>query len=354
MLLTIAIPTYNRPEELLGVVRTLFHQIAASKLEKFIEILICDNSTLPNLRLTDEFHGNWVRYVHNGQNIGQGKNINKLFENAKGEYVWILADDDQLAPEAVYTIFNHLTKIDEKGLDVDFLTFYTGDKKSKNLWIQNTETSNAIDSSDFLKMSWEHPIFISNNVLKSKAARSLIESWDLNSKINDTYQNSVLSFGVILSSKQVYVIPETLVFDGWRDKFYAPIQGFRVKITDLMKLEKFLKFFDNSNSFVSLLHIEILSKTVFWSFVYSGLGKECGYKLVKVSRLPGLEISLLHKCYLLTSVALQNRIIYSFLFHCLKIFKGSLATSIEVEIQNYQTAARKNPTQQTYDSSTQD
>jgi glycosyltransferase involved in cell wall biosynthesis len=354
MLLTIAIPTYNRPDELLGVLRTLFQQIAASKLENFIELLICDNSNLPNLHLTNEFYGNWVRYLHNGQNIGQGKNVNKLFEDAKGEYVWILADDDQLAPEAVNSIFYHLTEIEEKGLDIDFLTFYTGDEKSKNLWIQNTEASNVIYSSDFLEKSWEHPIFISNNVLKSKAARLLIEGWDLNSKINDTYQNSVLSFGVILSSKQVYVIPETLVFDGWRDKFYAPTQGFRVKITDLMKLEKFLKSFDNSKSLVGHLHIEILSKTVFWSFVYSGIVKEHNYKLVKVFRLPGLEISLLHKCYLLTSAALQNRLIYSFLFHSLKIFKGSLARSIEVEIQNYETVAQKKPVHQTYDSSNQD
>jgi glycosyltransferase involved in cell wall biosynthesis len=297
-----------------------------------------------------EFNYEWLRYVHNGQNIGQGKNINKLFYEAKGAYVWILADDDKLAPEAVKSVFDHLTEIQQKGPDIDFLTFYTGDDKSKNLWIHQSDASKVIDSSEFLEKSWEHPIFISNNVLNSKAARSLIERWDLDSKINDTYQNSVLSFGVILSSKQVYVIPETLVFDGWRDKFYAPTQGFRVKVTDLMKLEKFLKNFNDSKSLVGHLHVEIFSKTLFWGFVYSGLSKDHHFKHVNMLRMRTLEISLLHKFYLFTSSALQNRLLYSFLFRSIKIFKGSLARSIEAEIENCETAAQMNPVHQTYDS----
>jgi hypothetical protein len=199
--------------------------------------------------------------------------------------------------------------------------------------------------------SWEHPIFISNNVLNSSAARSLIKRWDLDSKINDTYQNSVLSFGVILSSEQVYVISETLVYDGWRDKFYAPTQGFRVKVTDLMKLEKFIKNFGDSECFVGQLHLEILSKTLFWSFVYSGLSKNHLYMHVNMNRLRTLEISLLHKFYLFASAALQNRLLYSLLFRLLKLFKGPLASLIEVEIQNYESVAKMNPIQQTYDPS---
>ncbi len=350
MLLTIAIPTYNRPDELLLVVRTLFRQINTSKIEDSVEILICDNSNSTNLKVTSEFNYNWLRYLHNGQNIGQGKNVNKLFYEAKGVYVWVLADDDTLAPTAVKSIFDHLTEIREKSPGIDFLTFYTGDQKSKNLWIHNSEANNVIDSSEFLEKSWEHPIFISNNVLNLEAARLLIKRWDLDSNFNDTYQNSVLSFGVILSSAKVYVIPETLVFDSWRDKFYAPTQGFRVKVTDLMKLENFLKNFHGSKSLVRHLHLEILAKTVFWGFVYSGLSKDHDYKQVKMRRIQKLEVSWLHKCYLLASVTLQNRLIYSFLFKLLSIFKRSLARSIEVEIQNYETVVKTNPVYQTYDS----
>lgn len=351
MLLTIAIPTYNRPEELLEVIRTLFRQITISKLEKLVEVLICDNSTSANLRLAQEFNYEWLRYIHNGQNIGQGKNVNKLFYEAKGVYVWVLADDDILAPEAVKSVFDHLKEIRQMGLSIDFLTFYTGDNQSKNLWIHPSDASNVINSSEFLETSWEHPIFISNNILNVNAVRFLIKKWDLDSKINDTYQNSVLSFGVILSSAQVYVIPETLVFDSWRDKFYAPTQGFRVKVTDLMKLEKFVKNYNLSECFLGQLHVEIFSKTIFWSFVYSGLSKNHRYMHVNMQKLRSLDISLLHKFYILTSGALQNQLLYSLLFRLLKIFKGSLARSIEAEIQNYETVAQTNPVLQTYDSS---
>lgn len=96
ILLTIAIPTYNRAELLQVLLAELYLQIP---FEEQVELIVSDNaSTDMTPVLIDEFiqRGMKIRYIRNSENIGPDANFLQCYEQAMGEYVWIFGDDDIL------------------------------------------------------------------------------------------------------------------------------------------------------------------------------------------------------------------------------------------------------------------
>lgn len=92
-LVSILIPTYNRPEYL-----DIALDSAVNQTYPNIEIIIGDNS---DNRITEEMlkkkylcKYEKIKYINNNGNIGGLENINKLFNNINGEYCNLLMDDD--------------------------------------------------------------------------------------------------------------------------------------------------------------------------------------------------------------------------------------------------------------------
>lgn len=99
-LLTITIPTYNRPEKLKSQVRALLPQ-----LSKKVVLIIQDNCSDYNLKelfSSSELHH--FEIVKNRVNIGADANIAKAFEYCETKWLWTLSDDDIVLPDAVNTI----------------------------------------------------------------------------------------------------------------------------------------------------------------------------------------------------------------------------------------------------------
>jgi len=110
--LTIGIPTFNRPVELLNSVQSLAEQLTSEELSN-IEILVSDNCSLedsnevlcqisrvvPNLKI-----------YRNEKNIGYDRNINNIFEKAQGEFVIILADDDRVKKNSLRSIYRSVVE----------------------------------------------------------------------------------------------------------------------------------------------------------------------------------------------------------------------------------------------------
>src|SRR5579859_4182306 len=102
-LLTLAIPTSNRPEEL----EILLESIAAQfdGLEDLIQIIVSDNASGP---ATDAVVSKFllripIVYLKNSINIGMDGNFTQCFREASGDYVWLFGDDDVLLPGALQT-----------------------------------------------------------------------------------------------------------------------------------------------------------------------------------------------------------------------------------------------------------
>jgi glycosyltransferase involved in cell wall biosynthesis len=119
-LLTIALPTYNRREEILKQVGALLPQINDPR----VELLIIDNASDFDVRevVLQQYRDaeKCVRFIRNRYNVGLGGNILRSFELADGEWMWLLGDDDTAFPDAVATI---LDKIEQTASDVILLKF---------------------------------------------------------------------------------------------------------------------------------------------------------------------------------------------------------------------------------------
>lgn len=99
--LKITIPTYNRPEFIRRQVRDLLPQ-----LRDGVSLIVYDNySDIPVESLFNSGELEHFIIVRNKFNIGGAANIGKcLSENGESGWIWLLGDDDKIAPNAVETI----------------------------------------------------------------------------------------------------------------------------------------------------------------------------------------------------------------------------------------------------------
>lgn len=110
-LLTIAIPTWNRAAYLRLNLEQLASQLVT--LEHLIEILISDNASAdesPNVVASFLQKRLQLRYIRNAENIGSDCNIAQCFNEARGQYVLILGDDDVLVDGALSWLVECLSK----------------------------------------------------------------------------------------------------------------------------------------------------------------------------------------------------------------------------------------------------
>lgn len=101
-LLSICIPTYNRPLEL----KRMLESIDSNKIED-IDIVISENcsakqkETREQVELFKAKSKYQVHYYENEQNIGYDKNIRALVQRATGKFIMFFSDDDIFMPGAL-------------------------------------------------------------------------------------------------------------------------------------------------------------------------------------------------------------------------------------------------------------
>ena len=110
ILLTIAIPTYNRLEYLKELLPRLLKQCEPYPE---IEVLVSDNCTTDGtfqyVRDVSAINSQ-VRYRRNFTNVGGDENFVLCVESAHGEYVWLFSDDELLCDGAIETVITILKK----------------------------------------------------------------------------------------------------------------------------------------------------------------------------------------------------------------------------------------------------
>lgn len=113
-ILTIGIPTFNRPEKLLGCLRSVISQCRDD-----IEILVSDNSENDlseiavrelNVSLDERFK---IRYIKNKTNLGLDKNFYNIVLQGAGKYIQWLSDDDELLPGSVDKVVNTIAELND-------------------------------------------------------------------------------------------------------------------------------------------------------------------------------------------------------------------------------------------------
>lgn len=108
-ILTIAIPTYNRPESIKSQIKALMPQLTEE-----VSLIVLDNfSDVPVSSILTESERERTNIIRNNYNIGADSNIAKCFELCETRWLWTLSDDDAIAQDAVSNVLNSIKQFDD-------------------------------------------------------------------------------------------------------------------------------------------------------------------------------------------------------------------------------------------------
>ena len=126
ILLSICIPTYNRPIHLENCLNSIL--ISKKKCKEIsLEICISDNGSKHNIKkIVNKFKKNLnIKFNRFNRNLGITPNFLKVVSMAEGEFVWTIGNDDLLLPDSLKKIYFLLNKNFE--VDYFFLNSYNLD-----------------------------------------------------------------------------------------------------------------------------------------------------------------------------------------------------------------------------------
>jgi glycosyltransferase involved in cell wall biosynthesis len=99
-LVSVIIPTFNRPDYLRGAIETVLAQTFGD-----FELIVHDNhSPVDPVDVVASFGDPRIRYFRHATNVGQTANVTGAYTHVRGKYVAILSDDDRWHPEFLATL----------------------------------------------------------------------------------------------------------------------------------------------------------------------------------------------------------------------------------------------------------
>jgi glycosyltransferase involved in cell wall biosynthesis len=214
MLFSILIPSYNRPQYIDECIRSCLTNSGSD-----VEIIVGDDASPLHIEiqsiLKPYINHNNVRFIQNQKNLGWSKTRNLLIENANGEWVILLGDDDRLKSGALSCLRKWVQKspsdnlyafgydvIDEEGCYV----YSRRGCREKKYSVQSKSDWKELFYYDALPMWSHHPFSL---CCKKRIAEKL--RYDGNAGIADDV-HFLLRF--LASGESLSVIPESLI--EWR------------------------------------------------------------------------------------------------------------------------------------------
>ena len=205
--LSICIPTYNRPDSIDSLSKDFFSPIL-DKYSEMIEIIVCDNSDEYECLLNERFLDSRVKYDKNLVNLGFAGNIKKCIELATGEFLWIIADDDEIIIEKFELLIDALNSSDFKEISVFIIGTETKNIEG-NTFIVNTSFDwdcNRICCVEHLLKSGNIPfLFLGSGVIRNNF--EIIDS----DFIDNDYIQSLYYLSILKNESKVCFLDEAVV-----------------------------------------------------------------------------------------------------------------------------------------------
>lgn len=144
---SVVIPTYSRADDL----RRCLHSVLASDCDA-LEVVVSDNCSPDNTQaVLAEFGDPRVRKFRQDENLGGELNMAFVLEQARGDWVITLTDDDWLMPTAIATLRVVLAQVTDVGFvlsplkQIDPRGYQAGD----HLWFEKASRDPALQISVF-------------------------------------------------------------------------------------------------------------------------------------------------------------------------------------------------------------
>jgi len=245
-LVSIGIPTYNRP---LGLQRTL--KCITNQTYKNIEIIVSDNcSPIPKVKkVMGEFldKDNRITYYRQENNIGRIDNFRFVLKKANGEYFMWAADDDEWDKDFILILMQNIGSKD--AIFPNFTTNY----RAKNKIIKNSipklsySNSNYQNAKLFLKNM--HPSLFYGVYRKETISRFLKE------KLFDWYDCYFVLEQIINYS--YITIPEKYLYTAGVDAENYIVKTVGQKLDYITFYKKSFKLFISSKKIHSIQKINL-------------------------------------------------------------------------------------------------
>ena len=111
--LTVGIPTWNGESTIKTTIRSVLRCIPDNARDR-VEIIVSDNAstdgTAAMVKPCVSKSAPTVTYHVNQTNLGFDRNVDKVMRLARGKFVWLLSDDDELAPGAIEKVISVVSK----------------------------------------------------------------------------------------------------------------------------------------------------------------------------------------------------------------------------------------------------
>jgi len=115
-IISICIPTFNRADSLTNCLQSI--AVAAKTHSGLFEVCVSDNGSSDGTSFVVKNSQSLIQinYHRNDTNLGIPRNFIKVVSLAKGEFVWLIGDDDLLLPDT----FDRLIPLLERKKGIDF------------------------------------------------------------------------------------------------------------------------------------------------------------------------------------------------------------------------------------------
>lgn len=257
-LVTIAIPTYNRENELKNCLSSICKQL--DNLNHEVDILVSDNASnydIRNVVLEYIKLGYPIKLNINKKNVGMTKNFMYCLSEAKGEYVWLFSDDEYMNDNKLYEI---IKIIKENKPD---LIFINNSRVKKN---RKDETMDyfSYKKDVYIKKVGVYSTLITSNIFK----RNTIEEF-LNAEYDTLFPHFCIYYNVIRKYSNLAIIdgdiftttPGNSSGYKWFETFVCDLSGILNSNKDIISEEN-RKYLDN----------QLLKYLYFKQFLNVGMG----------------------------------------------------------------------------------
>lgn len=216
VVLSICIPTYNRPNEL----RRLLRSIALQYVQGVQVLVGDDGDSLVTKRILHEFSGMHITHIENTSRKGFSGNLLSVSEYASGEYVWWVGDDDELEDGALSCILEIIAK-DTPGI----LWANVRSSSKKKPYGRRKNSGYVRTSNEALEQVGPLLAFISSIIFRKNTFLQ-IDTSEIDSHRDSIFINFFLALHIILANGPLYYVARPCIIvhwtapgDSWHDTF---------------------------------------------------------------------------------------------------------------------------------------